>query len=144
LIDGRSVYALTRRQGLAVPVQATEYKGVAETPSAAESPDRESERTVRGEDADAQIARFQAVVRILDVMEPDAPSARRTVEERLLRAGFTRWRLVSLHPQDIPMPACRHPQRRARRPEVSYAGGGMLLVGTIVAWVLWLLWLLVD
>jgi hypothetical protein len=77
-------------------------------------------------------------------MEPDAPSARRTVEERLLRAGFTRWRLVSLHPQDIPMPARRHPQRRARRPEVSYAGGGTLLVGTIVASVLWLLWLLVD
>jgi hypothetical protein len=126
-----------------VPVQATEYKGVAETPSATENPDREGEGSAREKDAGAPRARFEAVVRILDVMEPDAPAARRTVEERLQRAGFNRWRLVSLRPQAIPMPLRRRPQRQALRPEVSYTGGGLLL-GAIVAWVLWLLWLLVG
>lgn len=128
---------------MVVPAQPTEDKGVAEAPSAAENSDRESERRGEERDAAAARARFHAIVRILDVMEPDAPSARRTVEKRLQRAGFTRWRLVSLHPQDIPMAARRHPPRRARRPELSYStGGGMLLVGAIAAWVLWLLWLL--
>jgi hypothetical protein len=126
-----------------VPVQATEYKGVAETPSATESPDREGERSAREKDAGAPRARFQAIVRILDVMEPDAPTARRTVEERLQGAGFNRWRLVSLHPQTIPTPLRRRPQRRALRPEASYTGGG-LLMGAIVAWALWVLWLLAS
>ena len=72
-------------------------------------------------------------------MEPDALSAMRTVEGRLQRAGFSRWRLVSLQPQAISTPLRQRPQR----PQVSYTGGGLLL-GAIVAWVLWLLWLLVD
>lgn len=127
-----------------MPVQATEYKGVAETPSATENPDREGGGSAREKDAGAPRARFEAVVRILDVMEPDAATATRTVEERLQRAGFNRWRLVSLHPQAIPMPLRWRPQQRALRPEVSYTGGGMLLVGAIAAWVLWLLWLLVG
>jgi hypothetical protein len=89
------------------------------------------------------MGRFQATVRILDVTEPDAPTAVRTVEERLHKAGFNRWQVVSLHPQAIPMPPRRRPQRRALRPEASYTGGGLLLAA-IVAWALWVLLLLAD
>jgi hypothetical protein len=122
-----------------MPVQATGYPEVAEKPPVTESADREREGG--GErDADAATARFQALVQIVDVMEPDALSARRTVEERLQRAGFSRWWLVSLSRQALPTPGPR--QRLARRTELRNTGGGMLLVGAIAAWVLWLLWLL--
>jgi hypothetical protein len=117
---------------------------VAETPSATESADRESEGRGGERDAGAAIARFQAVVRILDVMEPDALTAKRTVEERLQRAGFSRWWVVSLRRQALPTPAPRQVQGPARRTELRYSGGGMLLVGAIAAWVLWLLWLWAD
>jgi hypothetical protein len=86
------------------------------------------------------MGRFQATVRILDVTEPDAPTAVRTVEERLHKAGFNRWQVVSLHPQAVPISAPRL-QRRAVRREVSHTGGAILL-SAIVAWALWLLWLI--
>jgi hypothetical protein len=117
---------------------------VAETPSAAGSADRQSEGRGGARDAGAAGARFQAVVRILDVTEPDALTARRTVEERLQRAGFSRWWLVSLRRQAPPTAVLRQPQPSARRAELSYSGGGVLLVGALAAWVLWMLWLLAD
>ena len=122
--------------------QATEYGEVVETTSAVQNSDCESERTARGEDADAPMVRFQAVVRILDVTEPDAPSAKRAVEERLLKAGFSRWWLVSLRRQALPTPVRRQLLRPIRQPEPGYAGGGMLLVGALATWGLWILWLL--
>jgi hypothetical protein len=81
---------------------------------------------------------FQATVRILDVTEPDAPTAVRTVEERLHKAGFNRWQVVSLHPQDVHISDRRPPRR-----EMNHTAGAILL-GAILAWVLWLLWLIVS
>jgi hypothetical protein len=76
------------------------------------------------------------------VTEPDASSARRAVEERLLKAGFSRWWLVSLRRQALPVPVRRQLPRPVRQPEPSYTGGAMLLVGVLAAWALWVLWLL--
>jgi sterol desaturase/sphingolipid hydroxylase (fatty acid hydroxylase superfamily) len=85
---------------------------------------------------------FQATVRILDVTEPDAPTAVRTVEERLHKGGFNRWQVVSLHPQDVHIPVQRL-QRRAVRREVSGTGGAILL-GVILALALWFLLLIAS
>jgi len=89
------------------------------------------------------MARFEATVRILDVTESDAPAARRAIEERLRDAGFTRWHILSLGVQGAMVRAVPRPPRRARRVEVSYAGGG-LLVAAVVAWTLWFFWLLAE
>jgi hypothetical protein len=124
-----------------VPVPVTKHQGEADTPSAAENPDRKSEPRDRGEDTCPPTAGFQAIVQIFDVRETDASAARRTVEERLQRAGFGRWQLVSLYPHPVAMPARRHRQRRPTRRGVSYANGGLLLAA-IVAWALWFIWLL--
>jgi hypothetical protein len=86
------------------------------------------------------MGRFEARVQILDVTEPDAPTAVRTVEERLRNAGFNRWRVVSLRPQAVRISA-RPLQRRAVRREVSNTGRAILLA-TFVAYALWLLWLI--
>ena len=86
------------------------------------------------------MGRFQATVRILDVTEPDAPTAVRSVEERLHKAGFNRWQLVSLHPETARVPA-RRPRRRTIRHEMSHADGAILL-GAIVAFALWFLLLM--
>jgi len=88
------------------------------------------------------MGRFQATVRILDVTGPDAPTAVRTVEERLHKAGFNRWQVVSLHPQAFPISA-RGLQRQAVRREVSYTGGAML-AGVLFALALWLLLLMAS
>jgi hypothetical protein len=82
------------------------------------------------------MGRFQATVRILDVTEPDAPTAVRTVEERLHKAGFNRWQVVSLHPQDVYISG-----RRPLRREMNHTGGPILL-GAILTWALWILWLI--
>jgi hypothetical protein len=84
------------------------------------------------------MGRFQATVRILDVTEPDAPTAVRTVEERLHKAGFNRWQVVSLHPQAVRISA-RRPRRRTIRREMSHTDGAILL-GAILACALWFLW----
>jgi hypothetical protein len=86
------------------------------------------------------MGRFQATVRILDVTEPDVPTAVRTVEERLQKAGFDRWQLVSLHPQGVRVSA-RRPRRRTIRRERSDSGRA-ILVGTVLALALWCLWLI--
>ena len=84
------------------------------------------------------MGRFQATVRILDVTEPDAPTAVRTVEERLHQAGFNRWQLVSLHPQAVHISG-----RRPLRREVNHTGGAILL-GAMLALALWFLWLIAS
>ena len=89
------------------------------------------------------MAHFEATVRILDVTESDAPAARRVIEERLREGGFTRWHILSLGVQGAMVHAVSRPARRARRVEVSYAGGG-LLVAAVVAWTLWFFWLLAE
>jgi hypothetical protein len=92
------------------------------------------------------MAHFEATVRILDVTESDAPAARRLIEERLREGGFSRWHILSLGVQGAMVHAAHavpRPTRRARRVEVSYAGGG-LLVAAVVAWTLWFFWLLAE
>jgi hypothetical protein len=88
------------------------------------------------------MGRFQATVRILDVTEPDAPTAVRAVEERLHKAGFNRCRVVSLHPQAVRI-STRRPEIRTIRRESS-DGGRAILVGTIIAMALWFLWLIAS
>ena len=86
------------------------------------------------------MAHFEVTVRLFDVIESDAPAARRALEERLRAAGFTRWQIVGV---TTPRALARgvEPRRRAvRRRDVSYAGGA--LVVAVVAWTFWFLWLL--
>jgi hypothetical protein len=84
------------------------------------------------------MGRFQATVRILDLTEPDAPTAVRTVEERLHKAGFDRWRVVSLHPQTVRI-SSRRPRRRTIRREINHTDRAILL-GAILACAVWFLW----
>lgn len=86
---------------------------------------------------------FEVRVRLLDVDENDAWSARRTAEERLRAAGFKRWQVVSLRLQDArvaPMIRPASPVRRARRAESSLAAG--LVLTAALAWSLWFWWAL--
>jgi hypothetical protein len=83
---------------------------------------------------------FEATVRVFDVIEPDGSAARRTVEQRLRSAGFTRVQVVKV----VLQPAITHAVRTARQPfpiSSTYAGGGLLVVVS-VAWALWFLYLL--
>ena len=86
------------------------------------------------------MAHFEATVRLFDVIESNAPAARRALEERLRAAGFTRWQILGVVTQGT-LPRVVEPRRRtARRPDISYAGA--LLVAAVVAWTVWFLWLL--
>jgi hypothetical protein len=86
------------------------------------------------------MAHFEATVRLFDVIEANAPAARRALEERLRAAGFTRWQILGVAPQGT-FPRVVEPWRHpGRRREVSYAGGA--LVAALLAWTLWFLWLL--
>jgi hypothetical protein len=69
-------------------------------------------------------------------------TAVRTLEERLQKAGFDRWQLVSLHPQGGRIPP-RRPRRRPI-PRESGDGGRVILIGVIVGLALWLLWLVAS
>jgi hypothetical protein len=93
------------------------------------------------------MGRFQATVRILDVTEPDAPTAVRTVEERLHKTGFNRWQVVSLHPQAARISA-RRLRRRTIRREINHTGGaiflGAIFLGAMLALALWFLWLIAS
>lgn len=75
-------------------------------------------------------------------MEPDAPTARRTVEERLRKSGFRRWQLVYLAEQGsaVPMRRPGHPRRVPT--DSGFARAGRLLA--MLAWALWLLWLMAS
>jgi hypothetical protein len=82
---------------------------------------------------------FQATVRLLDLVEPDAGTVKRTVEERLRFAGFTRWQIVRVLKEGAAPARVNRPLRAWRPP--SYVGGKLLMAG-VVAWSLWLLWLI--
>lgn len=90
------------------------------------------------------MARFDATVRLFDLEEPDASTARRTIEERLQASGFTRWQIVSVGFQGVWTP----PLRSSRRPSSMHTGdadaklGGRLMAALIVAWALWFVWVL--
>jgi hypothetical protein len=88
------------------------------------------------------MAHFEARVRLFDVVESNAPAARRAIEERLRAAGFSRWQIVRVGLQGAITQSVT-PPRRIVRTDVSYAGGG-LLVAAVVAWTLWFLWLLAS
>jgi len=82
---------------------------------------------------------FEVRVRLLDVSENDAWTARQAVEERMRAAGFKHWQIVNLRLQDAappPRPAIR--QRRGRPGESSLAGG--LIITAALAWSLWVWW----
>jgi len=85
---------------------------------------------------------FEATIRVFDVVEPDLATARRTVEERMHSAGFTRWQVVRVVRDGAPVaPVRRPPARRVRERTQNYLGGRALVLAAI-AWSLWLLWLL--
>jgi hypothetical protein len=84
------------------------------------------------------MARFEAIVRVLDVEESDEWAARRSVEERLRAGGFTRWQVMRLGGRGSTARR-RRPRREPPRADWSTAGSGLMLSG-LVAWVLWFLW----
>lgn len=83
---------------------------------------------------------FEVRVRLLDIDENDAWSARRAAEERLRAAGFKRWQIVGLRLQDaLPSVAPVRVRRQRRRGESGLAVG--LLFFAILAWTLWFWWM---
>jgi len=90
------------------------------------------------------MAHFEVTVRLSDVNESDGPAARQAIEERLRAAGFSRWQIVAVGLQGATHKNTsqrRTNRRREMGPDISRAGGG-LLVAAVVAWTLWFLWLL--
>jgi hypothetical protein len=88
------------------------------------------------------MAHFEATVRIFDVSESNASTARRVIEDRLRTAGFSRWKVARIAVQGTMVPRADLP-RRVMRTDASYVGGGML-IAAVVAWTLWFLWLLAS
>ncbi len=84
---------------------------------------------------------FEVRVRLLDVSEADAWSARQEVETRLRASGFWRWQIVSLRVQDTAMPRIAVPPRRVVRKRRGEAGlGAGLLLAAVLAWTLLFWW----
>ena len=88
------------------------------------------------------MAHFETTVRLFDVIESNAPAARRAVEERLRAAGFNRWQIVNVGLQGTTARAPEVPRRSQVRHDIGYGGG--LLVAAVVAWTLWFLWVLAS
>lgn len=83
--------------------------------------------------------KFEVRVRLLEISENDAWTARQAVEERLRAAGFRRWQIASLRLQDAapaPRPVARGRSRRSR--ESGIAGG--LIIAAALAWSFWFWW----
>lgn len=90
------------------------------------------------------MANFEAEVRLYDVPEADAVTARRVIEERLKSAGFQHSRVVSIIPQQPPRRQRQviRPRRGvppAQRPDAEQ---GAWVVVAAVAWAIWFVWLL--
>lgn len=85
------------------------------------------------------MAHFEVTVRLLDVVESDAQTAIRVIEERLRSAGFARWHVAHVGLQPAVVPVAR-PVRRPLPTEAAYGSG--LLVAALLAWALWIVWLL--
>jgi hypothetical protein len=88
------------------------------------------------------MARFEATVRLFDIVEADAHAAWRMVEEQLRAAGFPRCRVTGMRLQEAAKPVIRARSRPMRTP-ASYAGGG-LLIAAFLAWAMWFIWLLTE
>ena len=87
------------------------------------------------------MAQYEAMVRMLDIVEADPVAARRAVEDRLRAAGFTRWRIVNIAAAGAANSSGAALRTGRRRRPPAYAGGGFL-VAAVLAWALWFLWLL--
>lgn len=85
------------------------------------------------------MAQFEATVRVSDIVEADAPTAWRTLEERLRTAGFPRYQVLAIRRQKLP--AAARTGRRPFRAQATYANSG-LLAAAILAWAMWFVWLL--
>ena len=85
---------------------------------------------------------FEVRVRLLDVTEADAWSARQEVETRLRASGFRRWQIVSLRVQENALPRIGVvPPRRVMRKRRGEAGLGTgLLLAAVLAWTLLFWW----
>jgi hypothetical protein len=88
------------------------------------------------------MAHFEATVRVFDVSESNASAARRVIEGRLRAGGFSRWQIARVTLQGTVTHRVES-ARRVVRPDVTYAGGGML-IAAVLAWTLWFLWLLAS
>lgn len=86
--------------------------------------------------------RYEALVRLVDLVDDNAAGARRRVDERLRAGGFTRWEVVAVAPEGSASIERRLRRRVEPRPQPLI--GGRLLTAAIILWSLWLLWILVG
>lgn len=85
--------------------------------------------------------RFEALVRLVDLVADDTAEARQRLDERLRAGGFTRWEVVAVAQEGSATIERRLRRRLKPRPEPAVLGGRFLTIG-IVLWSLWLLWLI--
>ncbi len=88
------------------------------------------------------MAHYRARVQIFDLVEADASRARRAIEQRLQRAGFTGWQFISLGCEDAGVdvgPAIGFPHRPQRDQR-----GAAFVAAAAGIWALWILWLLFE
>lgn len=86
--------------------------------------------------------RYEALVRLVDLVDDNAAGARRRVDERLRAGGFTRWEVVAVAREGSASIERRLRRRVEPRPQPLI--GGRLLTAAIILWSLWLLWILVG
>ena len=84
--------------------------------------------------------RYEALVRLVDLVDDDAAGARRRLDERLRAGGFTRWEVVAVAREGSASIDRR--LRRRLKPAEPPLIGGRLLTAAVILWSLWLLWLL--
>jgi len=92
------------------------------------------------------MAQFEAEVRLQDLAEVDALTARRTVEDRLRNAGFQNWKIVRIGPQKSARQgrakALGRPAGKGLSNPRADAGQGIWVVIAALAWAIWFVWLL--
>lgn len=84
--------------------------------------------------------RYEALVRLVDLVDDDAAGARRRVDERLRAGGFTRWEVVAVA-REGNANIERRLRRRSKSPQPAFLGG-RVLTAAVILWSLWLLWLI--
>lgn len=94
------------------------------------------------------MAQFEAEIRIQDLSEVDALTARRAMEDKLRAAGFQRWKVVRISPQRPSRKAFKRPLTRplpngsAHMQARNDSGQGIWIVIAALAWAIWFVWLL--